>query len=225
MFRFLSKKNMSNGMRNMSKTPLTIDEIEYVKAEINRIEADADVFVFNDEYHISSGTCYNFLEDKVYVSRNVFPDIKYGSRHPRDIMSVAAVLAHEYYGHRYFREEYLKDKEKGEGFHTTPLWEDECRASITAARFTPNLTDMERSHLIMDAIYRAEEAGQIIELDDFMKEVLYGYSGDEKNITYSFAPIHFISKESVEGMEYNGEDPSDLSEMSSYAMYNDDYER
>ena len=49
-------------------------------------------FIFNDEYHISSGICYNFLEDKVYVSRNVFPDIKYGSRHPRDIMSVAAAF-------------------------------------------------------------------------------------------------------------------------------------
>lgn len=33
---------------------------------------------------------------------------------------------------------------------------------------------MDRYHLIQDAIDRGTEAGQIIENDNFMKEVLYG---------------------------------------------------
>ena len=38
-------KGMANGMRNTSKTPLTDEEIELVKKEIRRIEADESVFV------------------------------------------------------------------------------------------------------------------------------------------------------------------------------------
>jgi hypothetical protein len=79
-------------------------------------------------------------------------------------MSVASVLAHEYYGHRHYREEYQSDYQKGVGFHTTELWQDECRASITAAKITPNLTQKERSDLIMDAVYRAHEYNQRIEI-------------------------------------------------------------
>ena len=57
-------KDMANGMRNTSKTPLSDSEIEYIKAEIQRIGADTSVFVCNDEEHIATSTCYNFVEDK-----------------------------------------------------------------------------------------------------------------------------------------------------------------
>ena len=40
-------KNMSNGMRDMSRTPLTESEIEYVKSEIERIQADENQKLFN----------------------------------------------------------------------------------------------------------------------------------------------------------------------------------
>lgn len=188
---------MANGMRNMSKTPLSESEIEYVKSEIEKIGADPTVFVFNDESHISLSTCYNFVEDKIYVTRNVFPDDKYGSTHPRDLMSVRAVLAHEYFGHRTYREEYSSDMEKGSDYHTTPIWQDECRASITAAKITHNLTEKDKSDLVMDAIFRAQEYGHLIKMDDFMKEVVYGYSNNEKNITYDITPITYISKASA----------------------------
>ena len=69
-------KDMANGMRDTSKTPLSELEIDVVKSEIQRISADLSVFVFNDEEHISVSTCYNFVEDKIYVTRNVFPDKK-----------------------------------------------------------------------------------------------------------------------------------------------------
>ena len=90
MIRLISfkDKDMANGMRDTSKKPLSEEEIDFVKSEIRRIGADESVFVFNDEEHLTLSTCYNFVEDKIYVTRNVFPDEKYGSTHPRDLMSV-----------------------------------------------------------------------------------------------------------------------------------------
>ncbi|MBQ7608188.1 MAG: hypothetical protein IJU76_09500 [Desulfovibrionaceae bacterium] len=106
-------------------------------------------------------------------------------------MSIACVLAHEYYGHRMFRQEYLEDADKG--VVTTPKWEDEVRASINAAKITPGLSRLEQSYLIDDAIVRAEEFGQRIKNDAFMKEILYGYPGEDKHIAGKFGePIHFI---------------------------------
>ncbi|MGN0416272.1 MAG: hypothetical protein ACI4FX_12425 [Agathobacter sp.] len=139
----------------------------------------------------------NFIEDKIYVTKNVFPDTKYGSIHPRDLMSVGAVLAHEYYGHRAYREEYMSDYEKNPEFHSTPIWQDECRASITAAKTSPNLTEKDKCNLVLDAIYRAQEYHHRIEMDDFMKEVIYGYTNGEKNIA-CLTPITYVSEESTE---------------------------
>ena len=140
----------------MSRTILTDKEIEFVKSEIRRIGADESRFVFNDEAHIQSSTCYNFITDLLYVTRNVFPDTKYGSIHPRDIMSVGAVLAHEYYGHRTYRNEYLDDYKKGIDYRSIPEWQDECRASIVAAETAPGLTKMDKANLVLDAVYRGK---------------------------------------------------------------------
>ena len=189
-------KSMANGMRNMSKTPLTDEEIVLVKKEINRIEADETVFIFNDPDHISDSTCYNFEDDKVYVTRNVFPDTKYGSIHPRDTMSIGAVLAHEYYGHRPNRKEYLEDWKTGKDYHTIPIWQDECRASLTAAQITPGLTEIDRRDLVMDAVYRAREYGQLIEMNDFTKEAVYGYGDKERNFTGKIVQPNYVSEES-----------------------------
>ena len=79
-------------------------------------------------------------------------------------MSERAVLAHEYYGHRTHRGTTL---EKGS-------WNDEFRASYTAAKICPNLTDEDRRYLILDAIERAKEAGINIRYNDFIRRVLYG---------------------------------------------------
>jgi hypothetical protein len=216
---------MANGMRNMTRTPLTDTEIEYVKSEIQRIGADLSVFVFNDEEHLTSSTCYNFIEDKIYVTRNVFPDEKYGSVHPRDLMSVGAVLAHEYFGHRPYRNEYLSDMNKGNEFHTTPIWQDECRASINAAKTAHNLTDRDKSNLVMDAVYRAKEFGHLIEMDDFMKEVMYGYSNGEKNIVYGITPINYVSEASSIGATEKWIRDDNMSEMSRASRDYDDFER
>ncbi len=221
----VNDKDMANGMRDTSKTPLSESEIEFVKSEIQRIGADLSVFVFNDEEHISVSTCYNFVEDKIYVTRNVFPDEKYGSTHPRDLMSVGAVLAHEYFGHRPYRDEYLSDMEQGDDYHTTPIWQDECRASINAAKTAYNLTDKDKSNLVMDAIYRAKEFGHLIEMDDFMKEVVYGYSNREKNISYDITPINYVSETSEVRISEKRICDSDMSEMSRTSRDYDDLER
>ncbi len=221
----LDGKNMANGMRDMSHKPLTDEEIEFVRSEIRRINADESLFVFNNEYHKDGSTCYNFAEDKIYVTRNVFPDTRYASTHPRDIMSVGAVLAHEYYGHRTYRKEYLSDKKQGNGYHTTPIWQDECRASITAAKISPNLTRREQCDLIMDAVYRAGEFGQMIEMDDFMKEVVYGYSADEKRVIGNIAPIHYVSKASQTRTDKKRACDSGMPQMWYESGNYDDFER
>ena len=81
------------------------------------------------------------------------------------------------------------------------MWQDECRASLTAAKITLNLDDIERSWLVDDALYRAGEYGHNIEMDDFMKEMLYGYPRTERNITGRIPRITYIKKERDEGIE------------------------
>lgn len=159
----------------------------------------------------------------MYITRNVFPDTKYGSTHPRDLMSIRAVLAHEYYGHRNFRDEYINDQKTGT--QTKLFWEDECRASIVAAKITPNLTIQDKSHLIQDAIYRADEFSQQIELDSFMKEVLYGYADGEKNITVPIDRIKFVSKESEKGDSSDRKDDCGMSKVRDASYSYDDAER
>lgn len=192
-------KNMSNGSRCLKREDLTDSEQELVRKEARRMEIPIDILEFNDSEHIQrNSTCYNFVKDKIYIAQSIFPDDRYGSTHPRDLMSIGAVLAHEYYGHRTYRSEYLADAKKsialGKRYLTTPLWQDECRASITAAKIAPNLTNFDRAYLVMDAIKRAEEAGQYIQLDEFMKEVLFGdYERNERDIVPKLTPIQYVS--------------------------------
>ncbi len=224
----IEDKGMAYGMRDMSKTPLTDEEIEFVKSEIKKIEADETKFVFNDANYVAKSTCYNYVEDVIYVTRNVFPETKYGSIHPRDIMSVAAVLAHEYYGHRVYRDEYLADAMKGNGYHTTPIWEDECRASITAAKTAPNLTQMDRANLIQDAVYRAQEYGHWIVMDAYMREVVYGYSEQsdpEKKIVGNISPIRYVSKTSQEGVREGRESNRNMPQVPKAPKHYNDPER
>ena len=58
-------------------------------------------------------------------------------------MSVGAVLAHEYYGHRSMREEYLKEETD-----TTNTALDEFKASFLAYKNAPNLTDEENYEIV-----------------------------------------------------------------------------
>ena len=152
-----------NGNRKSPFHVLNDEEISILLEEAESIGIDTTVLRFN--YDKVKGTSYIDALDEIAVKGNVLPDDYSGSKHPRDIMSSRAVLAHEYYGHRRH-----KDNPYPQG-----SWEDEYRASRIAAEITPNLTDEERRHLVLDALSRKEEAGVEHEKDEFERRILYGY--------------------------------------------------
>lgn len=84
-------------------------------------------------------------------------------------MSSRAVLAHEYYGHKFFNDVY------GNRNPLPGSWNDEFRASYNAAINAPNLSDMDRMYLLLDALERAKEAGVTIKITDAIRRILYGY--------------------------------------------------
>ncbi len=164
----------SAGNRRSPRYELTEYEIENITTEIVAIDANPDDFVFNSR--VARGTCFMPSDGKVHIRGNIFPDES--STHPRDRMSVRAVLAHEYYGHRPYREQYIREDND-----TSPdainrimarQWADEFRASYMAAKNTPNLSDEDRFLLIRDALSRAEDAGVSIKYNDFIRRILYG---------------------------------------------------
>ncbi|MCL1994795.1 MAG: hypothetical protein FWG63_01155 [Defluviitaleaceae bacterium] len=152
-------ERLVKGLRRSPFTTLSNEEIEHLRQEIRAIEADESVFRFNK----GRQTGYVDITDSVNVRYDVFPSTD--SKHPRDLMSERAVLAHEYYGHRQYR--------------NTPLspesWNDEFRASYMAAKNAPNLSDEDRRYLILDAIERAKEAGFSIRYNEVMRRLVYGF--------------------------------------------------
>lgn len=153
---------------------LSDGEIEQIKQEIRAIDADVNDFVFNSS--VTKGTCFLASDGKVHIKGNIFPD-EY-STHPRDKMSVRAVLAHEYYGHRPYREQYLREDSEASPEAMNRIianaWADEFRASYMAAKNAPGLSREDRYFLVMDSLSRAREAGIAIRYNAFIRRVLYG---------------------------------------------------
>ena len=152
-------RQMANGMRKSPFIPLSDSDKAHLQKEIEAIGADIQHFAFVDNI----GSHYSDEEDMVYISSNIFPSND-SSKHPRDLMSERAAIAHEYYGHRANR---FTTLEPG-------AWNDEFRASYLAARNCPGLTDEDRAYLVLDALERAKEAGVTIKYNDFIRGVLYG---------------------------------------------------
>jgi len=148
-----------NGYRQSRHNILTEKDIEHLNSEIDAIGADRSVFRFN------TGNKTGFTDRKrvITVKGDVFPDLD--SKHPRDLMSERAVLAHEYYGHyRFFPSQFNSSD-----------WRDEMRASYIAALTAPNLSDEDRKYLMLDAYERAREAGHIFKYSKKALEIIYGY--------------------------------------------------
>ncbi|MCL1872922.1 MAG: hypothetical protein FWF85_02260 [Clostridiales bacterium] len=171
------EKTLAMGLRKPPSHLLTDDEIRQLKDDIRSIGADESIFVFNSEY--VRGTCYRPQDDKVHIKGNVLRD--QSSTHPRDLLSQRAVLAHEYYGHRPYKSQYLSefnklDTDKDEFLLVLAKreWADEFRASYMAARNTPGLADEDRYYLILDALERAKEASISIKYNEFIRGILYG---------------------------------------------------
>ena len=85
--------------------------------------------------------------------------------------------------------------------------------------------EKDKSDLVMDAIYRAQEYNHRIEMDDFMKEVVYGYRSDEKHITQILTPITYVSEESPERTYVNWNDDSFMSSLQRIPDTYNDFER
>jgi len=170
-------KSLAMGLRKPPSRIQSEAEILQLILDIRTIEANESDFIFNSEY--VRGTCYRPQDNKVYVKGNVLND-QY-STHPRDLMSQRAVLAHEYYGHKPYRDQYLSefaeldlDKDEYLLVLTKREWADEFRASYMAARNAPGLSNEDRQYLVLDALERAKEASISITYNDFIRRVLHG---------------------------------------------------
>ena len=153
------QRNMANGLRKPPAMHISDEQVEELKTDIRAIGADENVFEFN----AGRQTGYADGTDVIFIRGDVYPDLE--STRARDRMSQRAVLAHEYYGHRTYRNTRV------------PLlaWNDEFRASYRAALDTPNLTDEDRMLLMQDALDRAREAGVTVRITETIRRVLYGY--------------------------------------------------
>jgi hypothetical protein len=149
----------ASGLRRSVHYELTDDDIELVMREALSISIPLEAL----EFERGDTTGYNESTDKIIIKGNIFPSPD-ASSHPRDVLTIRAVLAHEWYGHRKFR--------------GTPLaigdWKDEFRASYTAAVEAPGLSDVERYQLMLDAMARAKEAFVTISYNNRIREVLHG---------------------------------------------------
>jgi len=170
-------KSLAMGLRKPPGRILNDAEIQNLVVDIHSIDADESDFIFNSEY--VRGTCYRPQDDKVYVKGNILSD--QSSTHPRDLMSQRAVLAHEYYGHRPYRAQYLSEFAKLDLNKDEYLlvlanreWSDEFRASYMAARNAPGLSNEDRRFLVLDAVERSKEAGISIRYNDYIRRVLHG---------------------------------------------------
>lgn len=156
-------RQMAGGNRRGKNYRLTETDKEEVRQAIAEIGADPERFRFVDHWQ----TYYHDKSDVIFVGGNVMPDLT--STLASDRMSVRAVLAHEYYGHRAFR-----------GTKAEPnSWNDEFRASYTAALTAPGLTDQDRADLINDAMAKAENANVPIQPNKTMRRLLYGYDAED----------------------------------------------
>jgi hypothetical protein len=155
----VATKRNKDGRRYNRHHFLTEDEIEivlYMADSIGIPAYDEDVLIFNEyektAYHGDYGD-----DDFVAIAGDIFPDLD--SDHPTDLLTIKAVLAHEWYGHRSFK-----------GTHLPPgHWMDECRASYYASIITPNLDDNERRGLILDAKERIKKAGKDIDVSAILE--------------------------------------------------------
>jgi hypothetical protein len=157
------KTRKVDGRRTSKYRVLNEEEISSIIKIIKILGADPSIFRFNQ------GNQTGFLDSKgiINVRGDVLPDLN--STHPRDLMSPMAVIAHEYYGHKYYWDKFgVRNPEPG-------AWNDEFRASYHAAIYAPNMSNMDRMYLMMDALERAKEGGVSIRITEIMRRILYGY--------------------------------------------------
>ena len=153
--KFIPLKDMlreTDFYRLKGDVPLSRQERNIAASEIRRIGADNSAFVF--------GTGRSRIENgRVVVTREIFPFTDFSAYHPRSLMSVGAFLAFLY-------RSLLNGRCMG--------WRGMALVSIEAAKTTPNLTDVERSSLVQNAVHKAHIHGCRILLDACSMKMLCG---------------------------------------------------
>lgn len=177
------------GLRTLSENVLNESEIAEVVMAAESLEIPAECLVFNDEKSLMGveGTCYHREDDKIYVTRDVFPDQHKNSTHPRDILTVSSVLAIEYYGRR----KYLKKNPS-----VVCDWRSEVDWVVDTARFAPCLTKLERALVYHYAAVIAEEHGYIIMRDEHMNSIDFG----DGTVETKDIPIKYSKEQEIYGM-------------------------
>ncbi len=152
-------RDMASGLRRAASIILTEQDISSLECDARALGIPKGVLQYN------RGTKTGFIDDLgiICVRGDVLPDPD--SVIARDRMSPRAVLAHEYYGHLLH---HPSEYPAGD-------WRDEYRASRSAAINAPNLSDVERRDLMVDAYDRAREAGVYMEYDEEARRIIYGY--------------------------------------------------
>lgn len=151
-------RNMANGSRRGLFEDITDAEKQFVKDECKRLGIDLKIVKFENNVK----TAYIDSTDIVRIGSDVFPSND-DSVNPIDRMPVACVLAHEYYGHRHFRNTKL--------IPNSPI--DEFRASYYSSVHGKNLSDDERRMLMQSALFVANQGGMKITMTDEIRRILY----------------------------------------------------
>ena len=137
----------AGGKRQKVDRKLTSLEKDYIESEIRAIKADR----FKYRFDYGDRTGYFEDHDIVSICLDVFPD--YNSWSHGDLISVRAVLAHEFWGHRYIGVEHPQYA----GYPGSA--EDESLASSTASRTSPGLRKLDKEQLVRDAVFRLKKHG------------------------------------------------------------------
>lgn len=155
----INTRGLAMSLRKPKSYILTDEEIQSVRFDAKEIGIDESMLRFNKGYQTG------FSDERVCINirGDILPDPDGISA--RDRMSQRAVLAHEYYGHFM---NHPSEYEIGD-------WRDEFRASYDAAVKTPNLSDIERRDLMIDAYDRAKEAGAFNGYDETARRIIYGF--------------------------------------------------
>ena len=181
---------------NMTKDGIYVGlsdkEIKAVIEAAKSIDIAPESLVINDLEYLdnSTETIYDYHDDKIYITKNVFQEIK-NDFIIRDLLSVRSFLAREYYGRRHFLRDYIKRDHRSSPSECQEsyTWQDEANASIYAARFAPGLDQRDRALLYQDAVYCAYVYSQTFRLDEHMKSVIFG----DGTATPEDIPVDYVS--------------------------------
>lgn len=147
--------NIYTGIR--SEEPLTPEEKNDIKAYFQKLGVDTDNVMFSDVQR----TVYNEKHDYFIIGTDVKPkeNPSKGTAYANQRVSIKGTIAHEVIGHR---EAHLKGWTQKNDIY------EEVQASIRAARFAPDLSNMERIALLRDARARLSKGVRLKDVKDFL---------------------------------------------------------